>query len=93
MKASRCRSCGMRLGEPEALDKGGGKPVPGDVSVCGGCGEYAIFTGRGWEVRAPTPVEKVMIESDATRQARVEVRLKQGLMPMDGQAQKETLRG
>lgn len=32
-------------------------PAAGAVSLCFGCGQLAVFTGRGLEVRAVTPDE------------------------------------
>jgi len=40
-------------------------PLPGTWCVCVGCGDTAIFTGRGLEVRAPDPDENQKIGRDS----------------------------
>jgi hypothetical protein len=44
-----------------------GAPVPaaGTWCVCIGCGETAVYTGRGLEVRTPSPAETDQILQDA----------------------------
>jgi hypothetical protein len=57
-----CTTCGT----PWWLSHVPGAPVPatGTWCICAGCGDGAIFTGRGLQVRLPTPAENERIGQD-----------------------------
>jgi hypothetical protein len=61
-RIAECRKCGT----PWWLSNSPGAPVPnaGTWCVCIGCGEASIFTGRGLEVRDPSPQEDERIAQD-----------------------------
>jgi len=59
---AECHKCGTAWW----LSHSPGAPVPagGTWCICIGCGEAAIFTGRGLEVREPSPDESSEIGQD-----------------------------
>ena len=59
---SECTTCGT----PWWLSHVPGAPVPqaGTWCICVGCGDAAIFTGRGLQVRQPTSAENDRIGQD-----------------------------
>jgi hypothetical protein len=61
-KVAECTTCAT----PWWLSHVPGAPVPqaGTWCICVGCGDAAIFTGRGLEVREPTPGESDRIGQD-----------------------------
>jgi hypothetical protein len=58
-----CPHCG-RLNEASSGVTRGGKPAPGDASLCIGCGEWAIYTGLS--PRKPNAGELADLEADET---------------------------
>lgn len=58
----QCSECGQKLDGYTGAR--GAEPKPGDVSICGYCGNIAIYTGTG--VRPPTPIEQTELNADDT---------------------------
>lgn len=64
-RAIPCPSCG-RLNDQHAHTGGVDAPSPGDVAICWGCGQPAVFvaTAYGLGQRAATETERVEILAD-----------------------------
>lgn len=64
MSASNCLRCKAALPCATSLTELGARPSAGDVSICLYCGNIAVFTGRGVELRTPTFDELAELASD-----------------------------
>ena len=54
----KCWACGKSTDSTTAVIGEDSRPDAGDVSICFGCGELAIFTGHDLETRRPTDDER-----------------------------------
>lgn len=55
--STTCRACGETLDDYTSLD-GDRRPHAGDASICWYCDTWSIYTGRGMDLRPPTPEEE-----------------------------------
>lgn len=58
---NRCWKCGEKLSDhlqmnTQEMRQNARAPMPGDVSCCGGCGEFSVFDGFS-QLRKPDPRE------------------------------------
>jgi hypothetical protein len=66
-EAEACWACGRPRDAASAADPADDEspaPGPGDVSLCFGCSEVAIFTGEGLRTREPTEAERAEVLAD-----------------------------
>ena len=68
-KPVQCWACGKTTDATTAVIGEDSVPAVGDVSICFGCGELAVFTGNGVETRQPTEAERAELldEPDVIR--------------------------
>ena len=69
MPDMKCISCGKTLNAASAVDSEG-RPSPGDISMCIGCGKIMIY-GDDFTMREPTEAEMVEMVMDEEMNARL----------------------